>query len=187
MFKQICTLPIVVTLARFVLIIPIVYTLIHDNFTGALALLVLAGITDVLDGKLARALGQETLLGACLDPLADKLLVVAVYATLLLHGVAGFTTPLWFLLLIVVRELVILVGALVLGLLRHDLAVRPTLLGKLTTTVHLCFMTVLLLATRFDQALWLITPLFWLATVLVIASLAQYSYIGIRGIICSKK
>lgn len=193
MFKQkICTLPILLTLARFVVIIPIVFAVLHDAWLSALLLLVCAGITDFLDGYFARAWGQETLLGACLDPLADKVLVVAVYATLLLHGVAGFTTPLWFLILIVARELVILLGAAVLGLMRHDIDVRPTLLGKLTTTAHLCFMTVLLLSALFDQLSVLIAPLFWLAAVLVIVSLAQYSYIGIRGIIirgvlCSKK
>jgi cardiolipin synthase len=182
------TFPLLLTLARFVLVVPIVLALAQSAWLTALGLIALAGLTDFLDGYLARAWGQESFLGACLDPVADKVLIVAVYATLLLHGAAGFTTPLWFLVLLVMRELVILGGALILGLMRHDLAIRPTLLGKITTTVHLVFMSLLFLAAACDCSWgWLICPLFWLAVSCVLVSLVQYVFVGIRGVICSKK
>jgi cardiolipin synthase len=182
------TVPLLLTLARFVLVVPIVLALASSLWGTALGLIVLAGITDFLDGYLARAWGQESLLGACLDPVADKVLIVAVYATLLFHGAAGFTTPGWFFALVVIRELVILGGALILGLMRHDLAIRPTLLGKITTTVHLVFMSLLFLAAAFNWDIgWLLQPLFLLAASCVLASLVQYLFIGIQGVVCSKK
>lgn len=182
------SLPLLLTLARFVLVVPIVLALANSLWLMALGLIALAGLTDFLDGYLARAWGQESFLGACLDPVADKVLIVAVYATLLLHGAAGFTTPLWFLVLLVMRELVILGGALILGLMRHDLAIRPTLLGKITTTVHLVFMSLLFLAAAFDWDIgWLLRSLFVLAVSCVLMSLVQYVFIGIRGVVCSKK
>lgn len=182
------SLPLLLTLARFVLVVPIVLALANSAWLMALGLIVFAGITDFLDGHLARAWGQESVLGACLDPVADKVLIVAVYATLLFHGAAGFTTPGWFFMLLVMRELVILGGALILGLMRHDIAVHPMLLGKITTTVHLVFMSLLFLAASCDWNIrWLLQPLFLLAVSCVLASLVQYIFVGIRGVVCSKK
>lgn len=175
-------IPVLLTLARFVLIAPLIWAITQEAWGLALAVLLVAGVTDVLDGYLARAWGQETILGACLDPLADKALLIALYATLLVHGVAGFVTPTWFFVFLVIRELIIVFGVFIFGIVRHDLAIRPTVLGKVTTVGHLCFISVLFLAAACNCMTWTIVPLFWTVTLLVSTSLVQYVLVGIRGI-----
>lgn len=128
------------TLLRIVLVPFIVYAMMKDQWGIACALFVSAALTDLIDGFLARYLNQETLLGAYLDPIADKFLLVTTFATLACVETPLFTIPLWFVMMILFKEVVVVVGFLLLILIKGSFPrVQPTLLGKATTCVQILF------------------------------------------------
>ncbi len=118
------------TLVRFCLIPFIVTAMILQLWQIAFALFTIAGITDVLDGWFARLLNQQTFLGAALDPLADKILMIAVFATLSFTQSPLFTIPHWFVMLMLVKELIQIAGSVYIYIRKGHLTIAPTWLGK---------------------------------------------------------
>jgi cardiolipin synthase len=127
-------LPNLLTIARIALVPPLLVLMHSGSYFHAFWIFVLAAISDVLDGALARRFGWESRLGGLLDPLADKFLVAAGFVGLWFAGVA----PGWLLLLVLGRDLVIIAGAFAYQGLVAVLQPAPTRLGKLTTLVQLC-------------------------------------------------
>ncbi len=122
-----------------ILLIPVfVSLLIYERHTAAGLVFVLAGVTDGLDGMVARRTGRQTRLGALLDPVADKLLAVSSFVTLSLRG----PIPVWFVVLVISRDLIISLGALILFLTEGSLEIAPSRIGK--TATFLQFLTILL-------------------------------------------
>ncbi len=117
------------TLLRALLAPLMAYLLLGERFSAALAVLAVAGLTDALDGYVARHFHQVTRLGAFLDPFADKLLIVATVIPLACVG----RLPFWLVLLIVGRDGVIVAGAMAYRLLTGHLEMAPTPLSKLNT------------------------------------------------------
>ena len=142
MARLIGQLPNLLTLVRIALVAPIVWSIWFRDYRLALTLFVVAGVSDLLDGFLARRFGWQSDLGATLDPLADKLLVVALAALLTVQG----HLPLWLALVVVVRDLVIMSGAGVYRLLFGALDVEPTLISKVNTAMQVIIMGMVLLA-----------------------------------------
>lgn len=108
----------------------------------ALAIFVVAALTDALDGILARFLKQRTALGQMLDPLADKILLVSAYIGLLFVATLPFRPPLWVTITIIFRDLILLFGFLILNFAAVKVEVQPNIWGKLTTASQmllLCF------------------------------------------------
>lgn len=108
----------------------------------ALAIFVIAAVTDALDGLLARFLKQRTALGQMLDPLADKILLVSAYIGLLFVPTLPFRPPLWITITIIFRDLILLFGFFTLHFASVKVEVRPNAWGKLTTVSQmllLCF------------------------------------------------
>ena len=137
--RIIITIPTYVTLARLVLIPFIVGCFVaHAMVWGALLFLV-AALTDVVDGALARALKAESQLGAFLDPLADKALLIACYSCLAYHYFPFVLIPGWFLFVVIVQEIVIVGGSVYLSFIKKRGDVRPTALGKLSSFGQLLF------------------------------------------------
>lgn len=165
------------TFLRISLIPFLVLAIIYQHWVAAAALFMLAAVTDVLDGYLARLWGQETDFGACLDPVADKLLIIACYATLVFYPVSDLPLPLWFLAVVLVKEFVLLVGAFYFAIIKGVVRIRPTYLGKLTMVVQSALVIWILLCTIFD---WMPLRTYHLflgvAIFFVLASLAQYGY-----------
>lgn len=124
------TISTFLTLIRFALIPFIVIAMIMQAWHIAFTLFIVAGITDVLDGWLARLLNQRTFLGAALDPLADKILMIAVFATLSFAQSPLFTIPHWFVMLVLIKELIQIAGAIYIYIRKGHLAIAPTWLGK---------------------------------------------------------
>ncbi len=124
------TFSTLLTIVRFILIPFIVAAMIMHAWHMAFALFIVAGITDVLDGWLARLLDQRTFLGAALDPLADKILMIAVFATLSFTQSPLFTIPHWFVLLVLLKELIQIAGAIYIYSRKGHLTIAPTWLGK---------------------------------------------------------
>ena len=111
----------------------------------SLFLLAIAGITDFLDGYLARLLGQESQFGRLLDPLADKIFIVAAIGALAYTDVPYLPIPPWFALFVALREILMIGGATVMAARGETHEVKPTILGKLTTFFLILFIAWLIL------------------------------------------
>lgn len=133
------TLSTALTLCRLILIPFIVGAMIVDAWHSAFFLFIVAAVTDVLDGWIARWLNERTFLGAALDPLVDKLLILAVFFTLAFIQPLLFTIPLWFVLLVLIKELIQISGAVFIYWSRGHLTIAPTRLGKATMVVQTAF------------------------------------------------
>lgn len=177
-------IPILLTVARIIIVPFLVRAILAHQFEHAVILLFCAAISDALDGALARLWQQETKLGALLDPVADKLLVVACYAALMSIDSEYFTIPRWFIGLVVAREVLILAGAAYWGLMKRKMAIAPRLLGKLTTALQLLFIGFLLGISVMQMALpTIFNILFSCVTICVVASLFDYIRIAYKRVV----
>lgn len=134
------SLPNVVTLARLLAVPIIVWLMIDGEMTYAFWIFIAAGVSDGIDGYLAKRLNARTELGAYLDPLADKALLVATFLTL---GWLGHL-PSWFVILAVFRDLTILGGAVVVQLLTQSFKSRPMMISKVNTALQIGLVTFVL-------------------------------------------
>src|SRR3990167_3569236 len=133
------TIPNVLTLLRLLSVPIIVIAMFKSHWGIAFWLIILSALTDVLDGYIARIFNQKTFLGACLDPIADKLLILSVYFTLAFRQSPLFSIPVWFVVLVLLKELVLIAGVVFLYFKQYQLAIKPTLLGKLTMLAQTLF------------------------------------------------
>ncbi|SDB08310.1 CDP-diacylglycerol--glycerol-3-phosphate 3-phosphatidyltransferase [Desulfonatronum thiosulfatophilum] len=172
------TIPNLITVARMILVPVFVMMFITEQFGIALALFLVAGLSDALDGYLARRLNQGSRLGAMLDPIADKLLLVTAYACL---GIVGLIAN-WLAVLVIAREFVILGGIGLLQLNGVDVRnrVRPTVLGKLNTCGQVLLVVVVLSAYSLAMPLAGLVQFLVIAVAVVsILSGMHYVFIGV--------
>ena len=127
-----------VTLLRMLLIPAFVILVIYGYLGQALLVFAAAGVTDALDGLLARRAGQRTTLGAWLDPMADKLLLVSTFVVLSIPGL-GLANPLpiWLTVLIISRDVVIVLTVIIVNLAIGRRTFRPSTLGKAATALYM--------------------------------------------------
>ena len=166
-------LPNLLTLAR-IGAVPVLILFLHDGrYAPALVVFLAAGITDGLDGWIAKRFGYVTRLGAILDPLADKMLIVSTYIMLVLAG----DIPFWVLLLIGFRDLGIIGGVLVLQTLHGEVQMRPSPVSKLNTFLQIS-LVVLIMVERVELlALPVLTEiLLWLVVATTLVSAFHYVY-----------
>ena len=133
-------LPNLLTILRILLIPVFINLLIYGLYPSALGIFLLASFTDSLDGIIARASNQRTTLGTYLDPMADKLLLIAAFIAL---SVLQFI-PVWVSVIVVSRDLILVLGTLVLHLAQTQFIIAPTLLGKTTTFLQLMYIILIL-------------------------------------------
>jgi cardiolipin synthase len=126
--------PNILTLIRFALVPVFALMLLHKRAVGALAVVFLAGLTDVFDGLTARAWNQRTRIGAILDPLADKLLLSTAFILLTVRSL-GFSQviPLWLTAVVISRDVLILAGGVAIYCLRGLKEFPPAVAGKIST------------------------------------------------------
>ena len=125
------------TLLRLFLVPALVILVLYGHNGWALAAFAVAGATDALDGVIARRSGQQTDLGALLDPMADKLLVVSMFVVLSLPGLELVNRiPVWLTVLAISRDVVIVLTVAVVNLAVERRTFQPSVLGKLTTAVY---------------------------------------------------
>ncbi len=170
-------LPNSLTVFRILLIPFFVGFLIYGRYGAALMALIIAGITDILDGVIARMANQRTKLGAHLDPVADKLLLTSAFVTLSILQLV----PIWVAIIILSRDLIIVTGTLLLYLTQTPMEVAPTVLGKGTTLAQLLYLALVLVLLYLHRDISLLTPLLSVMLVLTVASGLQYVYRGIRA------
>ena len=135
------TIPNLITLFRILLTPLFIIFLIQGRYRQALAVFVLAGVSDVADGLIARWWQQKSRLGSYLDPAADKLLMSASFVTLSISRLI----PSWLTVVVISRDVILGLGALILRLADYPLVVRPSLAGKWTTTLQLITVGLVLL------------------------------------------
>lgn len=175
------------TCLRIFLLPFIAHALITRSWVVALCLFFIAAVTDVLDGYFARRWKQETQIGAVLDPLADKLLMLTCYVVLVYAPAPGLVLPVWFLVLVAGKELVLLLGAAYFSLIRHSIKIRSTAWGKAAMLVQVLFVGWLLVCVVSNWSSPLIFNFFLgVTTVLVIASLVDYSVLAVKSASSSK-
>ena len=134
-------LPNVITIFRFLLVVPAGWLLLQDAVLAALAVIAVAGLSDALDGALARRFDWRTEFGAIADPVADKLLVMVVFTVLTVQG----HLPLWLLAVVIGRDVVIVSGALTYRVLFGELEMAPMLLSKINTGAQIVLLLLALL------------------------------------------
>lgn len=127
-------IPNLLSLIRILLIIPLMYFILIAEYKFALIVFIISAITDLLDGWLARYLNCESAMGAILDPLADKILLMSVFFTLCYLGFI----PLLLALIVISRDLLILIGALLIWLVNNQVVIfRPSLISKINTALQI--------------------------------------------------
>jgi len=170
-------LPNSLSLLRIILVPIIIICLIQGQHINALVLFLIAGITDALDGFFARVLHQKSVLGAYLDPLADKALIASTFITLSVVG----SIPAWLTVIVISRDFIILLGISVLTLLSIRFEVRPALVSKLTTAFQLLTVSLTMLFYSFPLHLdrGYLSVVYWLTAALTVASGLNYLVRGI--------
>jgi len=168
------------TISR-ILLTPFIVTAMATHYWGiAFFLFAIAAATDTIDGTIARWRHEQTFLGACLDPIADKILLVSCFFTLAFVQSPLFDIPLWFVILVLLKDLIIIVGSLIIYLVKGHLQVQPTILGKVTTFVQIWFIIWLFACYFFN---WLPIKTYYtmlgIMLILVITTLLQYIIIGL--------
>lgn len=167
-------IPNLLTLLRISAIAPICWLLWREQFTQALLLLLLAGLTDAFDGFLARRFGWVSKLGALLDPLADKLFIVSV---VLLFGFKHYL-PWWLVWLVLGRDVVILGGAVAYRLVFGDLEINPSRWGKLNTALQISLLALTLVHVAFYSfSPPIMQGLQWIVALSTLFSGASYVYL----------
>jgi cardiolipin synthase len=176
------TLPNFITLFRMA-IVPFFVLAVNDkDFVLATWIFIIAGFTDTLDGWLARRLGVRSKIGAFLDPLADKLLLTTAYVMLTIPQGQEVVIPLWLTILALFRDFLILLVALVLYMVEGIRKFPPSILGKMTTTMHVATVSVVLLANLALVPSWLPATCFYTSFALVVLSGFNYIYRSSRFI-----
>ena len=154
------------TILRMLLIPAFVILLLYGHRGWALLTFLVAGLTDLLDGLIARATGQKTTLGAWLDPMADKLLLVTMFIVLTLPGIGSANQlPVWFTVLVISRDVAIVLTVAVVNLAVGRRTFRPSIFGKIATATYIVTGVV----TLYYNYLGVATPV---VTAFVYASLA---------------
>ncbi len=139
-------LPNAISLLRIALVAPVLWLILNEQFGWALALFFVAGFSDGLDGYLAVRFDWTTRLGALLDPAADKLLITGMFVTLAYTGYI----PVWLAVIVILRDVVIVCGALAYNYLVKPVPGEPTRISKLNTALQMLFVLFVLSRAGFD-------------------------------------
>ncbi len=174
--KTAITIPNILTLLRILLTPLFVILLLRDQFGFALLVFSIAGISDGLDGFLARHLNQRTELGAFLDPVADKILLISAFVCLAVLAVI----PDWLAVIVISRDILIVLGIAILTIREKEYEIKPTMVSKATTTVQIIMVIVSLLGENLYGFAGIRTPLMWITAVLTTISGLHYMMMGMN-------
>jgi cardiolipin synthase len=165
------------TILRIVLIPAFVLLVVYDRLGAALLVFVTAGLTDALDGIIARWTGQRTSLGAWLDPMADKLLLVTTFVVLTLPGLPLTNRlPIWLTVLVISRDVVIVGVVAIVNLALGPRTFRPSLLGKATTAALIVTSVVIMYFNYLRERSILVDVCIWLSLAVTAVSSADYFF-----------
>lgn len=170
------TIPNILTLARIILIPLLVIFLLGDQLGKALAVFIVAGATDGLDGFIARTFHQKSKLGAYLDPLADKLLLVTTFLSMAHLGLL----PLWLVVIVVSRDFLIILGVMTFTFHSVKFDINPSIISKLTTLMQIILVIMALSTPLFHlKNIWLFALSVFTALITVTSGF-HYLLIGVK-------
>lgn len=169
-------IPNSLTILRILLIPVFIGFMTYRQYGYALAALLCAGVTDALDGLVARMTNQQTRLGEILDPLADKLLLTSAFLTL----AALHLVPSWVVILVVSRDVILMLGTVVAHVTNVSIDIRPTVLGKGTTLCQLTYVLLVVAMIWRGVKIGALLPLLVVMVLFTLASGFHYLYRGYR-------
>jgi cardiolipin synthase (CMP-forming) len=165
------SIPNILTVLRFCLVPVVISAIIDRDWMVAFVVFVIAGVTDAVDGFIARRFDMRTELGAYLDPLADKALLVSIYITLAISGML----PGWIAVLVVSRDIMIVGGVILSWVLANPVEINPLKLSKANTAAQIAFAALVLFALAFNLPKAQLMQIgIWIVAALTIASMAAY-------------
>ena len=165
------SIPNLITLGRILLVPVVVWAISSGAMWIAFVLFLAAGVSDAVDGFLAKRFGMTTMLGSYLDPLADKALLVSIYVTLGINGVL----PRWLVILVVSRDVMIVGGVMLSWLVGSPVKMQPLVVSKLNTVAQIVLVCVVLGSLGFDLHVGIATDiLMYLAAATTLLSVAAY-------------
>ena len=175
--EALVNIPNTITLARIVAVPLLVWLIIDQEMLAAFLVFMLAGISDAADGYLAKRFGWHTELGAYLDPIADKALLVTIYVTL---GLAGHL-PVWLVIAVVSRDILIVGAVLLAWMMSRPITVKPLLISKANTLSQILLAGMVLaelgLGLGLEQLIWV---LIWVTGSLTILSAGAYFWAWLK-------
>jgi cardiolipin synthase len=169
-------LPNSITLIRVILIPFFVDLMIYGYCRLALLVFVIACLTDAFDGMIARLTDTKTELGAFLDPMADKLLIVSSFVTLAILT----KIPVWLVIIVVSRDIILTLGSMVIYFTGHSLTIKPSILGKSTTFLQLLVVTLTLVLVAYGIRSDYLRGAYWATAGFTVASGVQYVIRGMK-------
>ena len=171
------------TILRIVLTPAFVLFVVYEYLGAALATFLVAGVTDALDGLIARWTGQRTSLGAWLDPMADKFLLVTTFIILTLPWIPLTNhLPLWLTVLVISRDIVIVGVVAIVNLAVGPRTFRPSLWGKMTTATFIVTSVVVMFYNWRRESSLVIAAFVWASLALTVVSSADY-FLKLRNLI----
>jgi cardiolipin synthase len=171
------TIPNFITIGRLIIVPLVIMMILQGEWQIAFALFVIAGVSDGVDGFLARRFDMRSELGAYLDPVADKALLVSIYLTLSIIGII----PAWVAILVVSRDIMIVSAVMLSWVLDKPLEIRPFLVSKLNTFAQIAYAAALLAAKAFNVSLGMWFDLtMWSIAALTVASAGAYLAFWVR-------
>ena len=167
------------------ILIPVFVILVTYSYKGlAFFFFLAAGVTDLLDGIIARVKNIKTPVGTFLDPLADKLLLVSAYFLLSLPQLRlANRVPVWITIIIIFREIIIVLGAFSVQTVTGKFRIIPSIPGKITTDIQLGTMFFLLLFNYLERTYFIILWLLYLTAAMTIISGLHYIYRGTKEVV----
>ncbi len=170
--------PNFISACRVVLIPLFVYLLAYGYRREAFLVFLVAGLSDALDGFLARILRQKSILGTFLDPVADKLLAATAFVVCTMYGMI----PVWLAIIVISRDIIISLGALVTYLVTGSLEIAPRMLGKITTFFQFLTVAAALAVPLLSIPAEGMAVLFWATAMFTAASGLLYIWAGIEAV-----
>jgi cardiolipin synthase len=165
------TIPNLITVFRLILVPVVIVAILQGRWQAAFILFVVAGVSDAVDGFIARRFDMRSEFGAHIDPLADKALLVSIYVTLAVVG----TLPSWLAIVVVSRDIMILAAILLSWVMARPVKIRPLMVSKLNTAAQIGFAALVLSTNAFGIEAGAVADAAMIAVAaLTIASAAAY-------------
>lgn len=150
-----------ITIGRILLVPFFVAFMLYSKPDLALLIFLIAVISDAIDGYIARAWGQKTKLGAMLDPIADKILIISAFVSLIfIKDTSYLRFPPYIPIIIISREAIIFLGAVLIYILKGDIEIIPSPIGKFTTFFQMFTIISVLLNLRYSAVVWNVAAIF---------------------------
>lgn len=168
---SILNFPNILTILRILLIPVFITSILYDRYLQALFIFLAAALTDVLDGYVARSRNQQTQLGAFLDPLADKFMLVSSFIVFSIYG----WIPIWLTIIVISRDVVVTTGWVLLYIITDEMKVEPSVPGKTAIALQFVLFLFVLMHINFGLFPALQKPLIW--STAAVTALSGFHYL----------